>query len=101
MAEARLKLSELADGSLKAVDLNGEDVVVARVGDRCYALGGICPHEGAPLEDGELDGETLTCPWHFTEFDVTSGKVVDGLTEEPLAVYAVSIDGDDVVVSKD
>lgn len=98
--EAKLSLSGLAEGSLTAVDLDGEETVVARVGGRCYALGGICPHDGAPLADGELDGTTLTCPWHFTEFDVTTGQVIDGMTDEALPVLSVEIDGDEVIIRK-
>lgn len=98
--EAKLSLSALVEGTLTAVDLEGEEMVVARVGDRCYALGGICPHDGAPLADGELDGTTLTCPWHFTEFDVITGQVIEGMTDEALPVLAVEIDGDEITIRK-
>lgn len=98
--EVRLKLSDLDDGEMRAVDLGGEEVVVARVGGKCHAFGGICSHEGAPLVDGELDGEIVTCPWHFTEFDITTGKVKDGVTDEAIPTYSVAVDGDEVVVSK-
>jgi len=98
--EAKLSLSDLAEGAMKTVELGGEEVVVANVGGRCYAFGGICTHDGAPLIDGELDGDRLICPWHFTEFDVKTGEVVDGVADEALPVYEVEIDGDEVRVLK-
>lgn len=98
--EAKLNLADIAEGSLKAVEIDGEEVVVARTGGKCYAFGGICTHDGAPLVDGELDGTTLTCPWHFTEFDIRTGAVIDGLTEEPLPVYEVQVDGDELRIRK-
>jgi nitrite reductase/ring-hydroxylating ferredoxin subunit len=98
--EARLSLGDIAEGTMQAVEIDGEEVVVAKVGGRCYAFGGICTHDGGPLIDGELDGDKLTCPWHFTEFDVKTGEVIDGLTDEPLPVYDVEVDGDEVRVVK-
>lgn len=99
-SEARLRLSDLAEGAMKAVDIDGEEVVVAKVGGRCYAFGGICTHDGGPLIDGELEGSKVTCPWHFTEFDVTTGEVLEGLAEEPLPVYDVQVEGDEIRVVK-
>lgn len=99
-SEAGLPLSELAEGTMKALEIDGDEIVVARVGGRCYAFGGICTHDGGPIVDGELEGTTVTCPWHFTEFDITTGEVVDGLAEEPLPVYEVRVEGDEVRVIK-
>ncbi len=99
-SEARLSLSGLAEGAMKAVEIDGEEVVVAKVGGRCYAFGGICTHDGGPLVDGELEGDRVICPWHMTEFDVKTGEVLDGLAEEPLPVYEVVVEGDEIRVVK-
>lgn len=82
------------------VTLDGDEIIVARVAGRCYAFGGICTHEEAPLIEGDLDGTTLTCPWHFTEFNIATGEVLDGLTDEALPVYEVIVDGDEVRITK-
>lgn len=100
MAEARLPASTLADGAMISVQVGNAEVVVAKVGGRCFALGGECTHDGAPMVDGELGETTLTCPWHGTIFELATGNVVDGLAEEPLPVYAVAIDGDEIVVTE-
>ncbi len=99
-SEAKLRLGDLAEGTMRSVEIDGEEVVVANVGGRCYAFGGICTHDGGPLIDGELDGDILTCPWHFTEFDVKTGEVIDGLTDEPLPVYEVAVEDDELRVIK-
>ena len=99
MAEARLPIASLAEGAMTSVRIGNAEVVVAKVGGHCFALGGECTHDGAPLVDGELGETTLTCPWHQTVFELATGRVVEGLAEEPLPVYAVAFDGDDIVVS--
>ena len=98
--EATLKLADISEGSLRSVEVDGEDVVVANVGGQCFAVNGICPHEGAPLIDGKLENGKLVCPWHFTEFDVQSGEAVSGVSDEPLATYTVTIVGDEVRIGK-
>lgn len=98
MAEARLPVASLADGAMTSVRIGNAEIVVARVGGRCFALGGECTHDGAPLIDGELGDTTLTCPWHQTVFELATGRVVDGPAEEPLPVYAVTVEGDEIVV---
>jgi len=35
---------------------------------------GMCPHQGGPLESGELTGDLITCPWHGCTFDTASGQ---------------------------
>jgi nitrite reductase/ring-hydroxylating ferredoxin subunit len=42
-----------------------------------FAMDAVCSHQGAPLEEGQLDGFNLTCPWHYAVFDVRNGKVSD------------------------
>ena len=97
--ESVLKTSDLNPGEMKAVTVNGSEIVVANVEGNFCAFGGICPHEGGPLAEGELDGDVVTCPWHFTEFDVRTGEALEGVTDEPIPVYEVHVEGDDVKVA--
>jgi nitrite reductase/ring-hydroxylating ferredoxin subunit len=94
-----LKRSELGPGEMKLVEVDGTDVVVANIDGRFCAFGNICPHEEGPLVEGELDGDVVTCPWHFTEFNVLTGEVLEGLTDEPIRVYELRVEGDDVQVA--
>lgn len=98
MAEFKsvLKTSDVAPGEMKLVDLDGTEVVVANVDGAFCAFGNLCPHEDGPLVEGELDGDIVTCPWHFTEFNVRSGEVVEGVTDESIPVFEVRVEGDDI-----
>jgi len=93
-----LKISDVPPGAMKLIKVEDLEVVVANVDGRFCAFGNICPHEGGPLAEGELEGNVVTCPWHFTRFDVFTGEVIDGVTDEPIPVYAVRVEGDEVRV---
>ena len=97
--ESVLKTSDLGPGEMQGVAVDGTEIVVANVDGRFCAFGATCPHEEGPLAEGELDGEIVTCPWHFTEFNVLTGEVLEGVTDAPIPVYEVRIEGDDVKVA--
>ena len=102
MAEFRTvaKVSEVPANSLKHIELeDGTQVCLANVDGAFYAIGGECTHMGGPLGEGELDGTTVTCPWHSGEFDVTTGEVKGPPPEGPEPAYQVRLEGDDVQVA--
>jgi len=53
-------------------------VMLVRRGDVVHALKDTCSHAGGPLSDGELKGDTITCPWHFSAFRLSDGAVRHG-----------------------
>jgi nitrite reductase/ring-hydroxylating ferredoxin subunit/uncharacterized membrane protein len=53
-------------------------VMIVRRGGRLSAIAATCSHAGGPLEEGELEGDIVTCPWHGSRFCVTDGRVVGG-----------------------
>ncbi len=95
------KASDVAAGDMKLVMVDGEELVIANVGGEFFAFSNTCPHEGGPLSEGELDGDLVACPWHFTIFNVRSGEAEeDGVTDEPVPTYEVRTDGDDIQIRK-
>lgn len=91
-------VDEIPEGGMKRVDTAGRQLVVANVGGKFFAMGRICTHKGAPLDEGELDGRILTCPWHGAKFDVTTGKVVQGPAQKDEPVCEVKVQGKDILV---
>ena len=90
--------TDLPLGEIMLVEVNDERVVLANMDGQYYAVADECTHAGCPLSDGELDGAVLKCPCHGGEFDVRTGAVVSPPADEPLAQYAVRIDGNDILV---
>jgi nitrite reductase/ring-hydroxylating ferredoxin subunit len=89
---------QIPEGAMLKVDRNGKKVLVANIGGKFYAMDRICSHKGGPLDEGELDGKIVTCPWHGGKFDVTSGKVKQGPPQKDEAAYEVHVEGKDILV---
>jgi len=89
---------EIPSGRLKLVDVRGERVAVANVDGSFYAFADECTHDGGPLSEGDLEGEIVTCPWHFSRFNVKTGEIVESPAEETVAVFEVRVEDDGVYV---
>jgi nitrite reductase/ring-hydroxylating ferredoxin subunit len=73
-----MKESELPENKMCKADADGIPIFVVRRGGRIFALAEKCSHLGGPLAEGELDGETVTCPWHGSKFSIEDGSVLVG-----------------------
>ena len=71
-------------------------VAIYNVGGRLHAISDVCPHAGASLCGGELDGDVVTCPRHGSQFRVTDGARVRGPADEAVATVRVLVDAGDV-----
>lgn len=90
-------------------DLAGRLGVVARLGDlpvgpvavyhfsgKVYAAADVCPHAGARLSEGALEGIVITCPLHGSQFDVRTGDRLRGPADVDIKTYRVEIEGTQV-----
>ena len=71
-----IALSALADGTMLQGHVGGQPVLIARRGEKLFALGAFCTHYGAPLVDGLLVDDTVRCPWHHACFDLARGEAL-------------------------
>ncbi|HMF33826.1 MAG TPA: Rieske 2Fe-2S domain-containing protein [Candidatus Lokiarchaeia archaeon] len=67
---------DIPEGTMFHFEAKGHEIMVANVGGTFYAVKDRCGHMNAYLSMGVLNGTTVTCPMHFAEFDVTTGKMV-------------------------
>ena len=93
-------LAQLPDGCMKRVEVDGEAICLYNVEGEIFASLDVCPHRGAPLSAGELDGGVVMCPFHAWEFDVRTGECVSLPEARHLARLEVRVDGDLVKVVK-
>jgi nitrite reductase/ring-hydroxylating ferredoxin subunit len=67
---------------------------VFRISERLHAIRDECPHAGASLADGSLDGQVITCPRHGSQFDVTTGSRERGPSDFAIRTYRVVVTED-------
>lgn len=90
--------SDVEEGTLYPVEIDGEPVCLAKVDNQVYAFTDNCTHISGPLNEGEFEGCTVTCPWHGAQFDVRTGKVLRGPARQDLYTYPVKVEGESIFV---
>jgi nitrite reductase/ring-hydroxylating ferredoxin subunit len=92
------KVGELEPGEGKLVEVDGKEIALFHCESGYYAIDNECTHVGGPLCEGDIDGDTVTCPWHGAEFDLKSGEVLAPPAEEGVNTYKVHVDGDSIKI---
>ena len=90
-------VDEVTEGFAKTVSVNGKLIAVFRDGDGWFAIDDTCPHMGASLAGGYVEGGIVTCPWHAWRFRLDDGAWADN-PRIKIGCYAVRVVGDDVEV---
>ena len=89
--------ADVVSGGGLCVQAGGKAIALFNVDGTFYAVDNTCPHRGGPLAEGELEGTTVTCPWHAWQFDLVTGE---SLTDDSrVDRYDVKIEGSDVLVA--
>ena len=94
------KTGDVPAGSMIVVAIDRERIMLANVAGEFHAMRDMCGHRNAPLSRGKLDGHTVECPLHFAQFDVRTGKLIDGPISADVPVYEVRVEGDTVLVRR-
>jgi nitrite reductase/ring-hydroxylating ferredoxin subunit len=103
MNEGYTKVGQISDfpvDSLKRVRVGNDDVVVANVDGKLCAITASCTHRGGPLEEGEVQGTVVICPWHGGQFDLATGKVVSPPPTKDAIPFEVKVEGADVMLRR-
>jgi nitrite reductase/ring-hydroxylating ferredoxin subunit len=90
LKDDRFRIDAVPPGSALLVG----DVAVFNAGGSFCATQAKCTHRGGPLNEGTLDGSTVTCPWHGSQFNVCTGAVLRGPATEPAKTYRVIVEGE-------
>jgi nitrite reductase (NADH) small subunit len=91
-------IDELVEGEGKVVVFGGEDVALFRIGEQVFAVENTCPHQGASLAEGWLEGENVSCPWHAWCFSLKTGQMTMG-EYASINVYDVEIKDGNVSIA--
>jgi 3-phenylpropionate/trans-cinnamate dioxygenase ferredoxin subunit len=90
-------------GAARRFDVAGHRICVVRLADDWYAIGDECSHADFSLAEGDVweDECEIECPKHGSTFSLTTGEPQTLPATQPVPVYAVRVDGPDVMVEID
>ncbi|MFC2036007.1 Rieske (2Fe-2S) protein [Chloroflexota bacterium] len=103
---------DMIEGTMKKYQVQGREIVLARIEGEYYAAQNRCPHFGGDLSKGKLERTIVTCPRHNSQFDLRDGRVVrwmkgSGLmsvvgkalkSPRPLLTYDVQVHDDKLLI---
>jgi 3-phenylpropionate/trans-cinnamate dioxygenase ferredoxin component len=96
-----VKVAEVSDvpvGTGKVVQAGGKKLALFNLGGRFYALDNRCTHMGGPLGEGVVEANQVTCPWHGSIFNITTGEVVGPPARRPVATFPIHVERGEILV---
>jgi NAD(P)H-dependent nitrite reductase small subunit len=91
-------INEIPMGSGRMIEVADRQIALFNFDGRFYAISDMCPHRGASLAEGFVDGGKVFCPWHCFDFSLQTGE---SATVPSLRVqtFDVKVEGEDVLVA--
>ena len=91
-------LSDFPESGILSVEIDRDEIAIVRTEGEVFAIRDWCSHAAVPLSEGEVDGYTIECWLHGSCFDLRTGEPTGMPATQPVPVYPVKIEGDDVLV---
>lgn len=74
----KLDVGDRAESTPTAAKAGAQSLVVVRQGAQIYALHAVCAHGGGPLPSGKVVDGCIECPWHYSRFELATGRRKQG-----------------------
>jgi toluene monooxygenase system ferredoxin subunit len=91
-----MHIDDLWEGDMAPVEVDGTKVLLVNVDGDVKAYLNRCPHQAWALDEGDFDGQTLTCIRHLWTFDVTDGQGINP-DDECLTKFRCEVGEDGVI----
>jgi 3-phenylpropionate/trans-cinnamate dioxygenase ferredoxin subunit len=101
MGRERLgRADEVEPGTAKRFDVAGHRIAVVRIGEDFYAIADRCSHADVPLSEGEVweEEREIECWKHGSTFSLVTGQPQSLPATQPVAVYTIVREGDELFV---
>jgi 3-phenylpropionate/trans-cinnamate dioxygenase ferredoxin subunit len=85
-------VAEIADGSMRLVEVDDRLVILSRIGDDYYCIDDICTHDGGTLSDGPHEGCEIACPRHGAKFDLRNGRALSMPATQDTVSHQVKVE---------
>ena len=93
------RVGEVVEGQGLPVEVDGRPIALFLAGGAYYAIDDMCPHQGAPLCDGSVDGKSVMCTWHGWRFSLEDGRRLDA-PRGKVVTYPVRVVGDEIQICR-
>jgi nitrite reductase/ring-hydroxylating ferredoxin subunit len=100
MTEA-IRIADVGDvpaGTCVPAEIDGHRLAVFNLDGTYYVIDDMCPHSGASLSEGDWDGRVVRCPWHGSEFDITTGEALSPPASHGVNSYKVRVEGQEIQI---
>jgi len=91
-----INIDDLWEDDMTSVTVDGHEVLLVNIAGQVRAYANQCPHQAGPLDEGVLDGGTLTCLRHLWEFDAASGCGINPASAQ-LKAFGCKVDDDGMI----
>jgi NAD(P)H-dependent nitrite reductase small subunit len=91
-------IGEIPSGAGRLVEVAGEEIALFNLNGEYYAISDMCPHRGASLTRGFLEGGKVFCPWHCFDFNLKTGECAT-VPSLRVRTYEVKISGENIFVA--
>jgi 3-phenylpropionate/trans-cinnamate dioxygenase ferredoxin subunit len=86
-----LRVDTFLPNSLRRLIVGEREIIVFNLDNKFYCLEARCTHAGAPLFEGEVEGDVIICPWHGSRFRISDGSLLWGPAGESLKVFSTIV----------
>ena len=91
-------LEQVKEGQLFGFTHDDKKILLANLKGKIHATDLICTHANADLSTGFLSEDGVRCPLHLSVFNLENGEPQNLPAENPLKVYNVKIDNNEIYV---
>jgi 3-phenylpropionate/trans-cinnamate dioxygenase ferredoxin subunit len=92
-------LADVPEGGALHVDAGDTPIAIVKACGEVFAIQDVCSHADVPLSEGDVEDCSIECWLHGSRFDLRTGEPTGLPATRPVPVYAVRLDGGDVLVS--
>ncbi len=91
-------MEQVKEGQLFGFVHGDKKLLIANLKGNIHATDLICTHADADLSTGFLGEDGVRCPLHLSVFNLVNGKPLNLPAEDPLHIYNVKIDAEEIFV---
>ena len=96
MAQHKIaNISDIPEGQGKTFTIEGQEVAVFNKAGQFFAIDNTCIHKGGSLGEGSLEDETVTCPLHGWQYNITNGQCLAN-PEAKLNTFTIIVENDEI-----